>query len=290
MEPEPSDDQQEPVTRPKICGRAITSLILSILFLVPLIGNLLALFGIIFGANALIRIARSRGKLTGTKFAVCGIIIGILGIIMLIPPTAWTARRVLSRLPDLLAQPVIRHTGMGMMIRVVTRGRVSQAKTDLRTIATGLEAYFVDNMQYPAWAKGDQGANSFAGPKAGAYHIHTFRIWRDESEVGTFATLTTPAAYLPYYLSDLFASTRGATYGYYSDENGWILFSWGPDYDENKRESWDLDPDVEMVYKSSISQPSLTLLTCTSSLSGEAYTYDPTNGSISPGDVYRVKQ
>jgi len=160
----------------------------------------------------------------------------------------------------------------------------------MRSIATSLEAYFVDNMQYPAWAKGDQGANSFAGPHAGAYHIHTFRTWRDDSERGTFYTLTTPVPYLTSYLRDPFASTRGATFGYYCDLNGWILYSWGPDMDENNTYQWDLEPDVEKVYCSFYSQPSLTLLAGTSSLSAEAYTYDPTNGIISPGDIYRVKQ
>ena len=62
------------------------------------------------------------------------------------------------------------------------------------------------------------------------------------------------------------------------------------DYDENKRESWDLDPDVEMVYKSSIAQPSYTLMCGASSSSHEAYTYDPTNGTFSAGDIWRVRQ
>ena len=99
-------------------------------------------------------------------------------------------------------------------------------------------------------------------------------------------------AYLSYYPPDPFASTRRTTYGYYADEKGFILFSWGADWDENKRYSWDLEPDVEMVYKSTISQPSPTLIAGTSSSPAhEAYTYDPTNGTYnSPGDIWRVKQ
>jgi hypothetical protein len=83
----------------------------------------------------------------------------------------------------------------------------------------------------------------------------------------------------------------GTTYGYYADENGFILYSGGPDTDERLTDSWDLEPDVELLYKSTISHPSLTLLAGTSSLSHEAYTYDPTNGTYtSAGDIWRVKQ
>jgi len=267
-------------------------LFLGILILFPLLGILFGIAAVITGAVALIRITASRDKLIGKEMAVCGIILGMLGI-LLYPFMFSMHGPFISKLPKILVRPVARFTGMGMMLYgdgPGVRSKVSQVKTNLRTIATSLEAYFVDNMRYPAWAKGDQGANSFAGPHAGAYHIRTFRTWRDDSERGTFYTLTTPIPYLPSYLRDPFASTRGATFGYYCDTNGWVLYSWGPDMDENNTYQWDLEPDVETVYRSVFSQPSLTLLAGTSSLSGEAYTYEPTNGTISPGDVYRVKQ
>jgi len=168
-------------------------------------------------------------------------------------------------------------------------GRFARAKSHLRTIAMALEAYYKDHNSYPAWAKGENGANSFAGPNSGAYHIHTFRIWKNENEVGTFYTLTSPLAYMTQYFSDPWADTMRVTYGYYADENGWILYSWGPDHDENAIEGSDLEPDVEMVYRSVTSQPSLTLISGTSSSSHEAYTYDVTNGTISPGDIWRIR-
>lgn len=283
---------QEPAAKPKISRLALASLILGILILFPLLGLLFAIAAVISGFVALIRITTSTPKLIGNEMAMCGIILGILGI-LLFPFILSIHRPFISKLPQSIVRPVARFTGMGMMLYgdgPGVRSKVSQARTDMRTIATALEAYFVDNMQYPAWAKGNQGANSFAGPHAGAYHIHTFRVWRDDSELGTFATLTTPISYLPCYLRDPFASTRGATYGYYHDNNGWILYSWGPDMDENNTYQWDLEPDVDTVYRSVFTQPSLTLLAGTSSLSGQAYTYDATNGTISAGDIWRVKQ
>jgi hypothetical protein len=283
---------QEPAATPKISRLALASLILGILILSPLLGLLFGIAALILGAVALIRITASRGKLIGKEMAACGIILGMLGI-LLFPFIFSMHRPIISKLPQSIVRPLVRFTGMGMLLYgdgPGVRSKVSQARSDMRAIATALEAYFVDNMHYPAWAKGDQGANAFAGPHAGAYHIHTFRIWRDEGERGIFRTLTTPIPYLPSYLRDPFASTRGAYYGYYCDLNGWVLYSWGPDMDENQRNKWDLEPDVETAYRSVFAQPTLTLLAGTSSLSGEAYTYDPTNGTISPGDIYRVKQ
>lgn len=171
------------------------------------------------------------------------------------------------------------------------RSQVSRVKGDMRSNATAIEAYYVDSSAYPCWVKGESGANSFAGPEAGVYHIHTFQIWKNPAEVRTFNTLTTPISYLAKFFTDPFADTRGATFGYYCDVNGWVIYSWGPDRDENKRDSWDLEPDVEKVYRSTIAQPSPTLLFgSSSSPAHEAYTYDPSNGTVSPGDIWRVKQ
>ena len=64
-------------------------------------------------------------------------------------------------------------------------------------------------------------------------------------------------------------------YLYYSDGNGFILIATGPDGD------YDIDPVAN--YDSRINQPSVHLL-C------ETATYDPTNGAISNGDIYRTKQ
>ncbi len=182
------------------------------------------------------------------------------------------------------------------------RSKVSRVRTDQRSVATGLEAYFVDNNQYVAFAVGNEGANAFAIPapgtgstEVGATLIYTFRTWSAASNF--HFTLTTPLAYMTTYIRDPFADTRGASFGYYSDLNGWILTSFGPDTDENDTNApGDLrmtnnEPEVETVYQSVFSQPSLTLLCGVSDTQpNEAFSYDPTNGTISPGDLYRVKQ
>lgn len=249
---------------------AFMSLFLAILALFPFWGILIGVAAIVLGIAALRGIARSQGRLTGQGLAIAGIVVASV----LMVNNLLVITRSIHGLKD------------GGRYSNVSRVRVAT-----RNIEEALEAYFTDNNCYPAWSVGEGGANSFAGPRTGVYYIPTFRIWKNEKEKGTFHTLTTPMAYLVSYLRDPFADTGGATYGYYCDSKGWILWSWGPDRDESEREQWDLAADVEKVYHSGIAQPTLTLLVGTSSaLAQEAYSYDAINGTVSPGDVWRVKQ
>jgi general secretion pathway protein G len=178
------------------------------------------------------------------------------------------------------------------------RSKVSRVKADQRSLATGLESYYVDNNSYPFNANGANGCNAFAGTGTGAFEIYTFRI-----RVGTepFFTMTTPLAYITGYFPDPFADTKGASFGYYHDNAGWILTSFGPDTDEGDGTTrgdpggpgdlgLPLENETDYVYQSGIAQPSLTLVTEGQTSSDDCYTYDPTNGTVSPGDVYRVKQ
>ena len=162
------------------------------------------------------------------------------------------------------------------------RYNIAKVKSDLKYLANAVERFHKDNHKYPPWARGKDGVNAFASPDSGAYKRHTFAL---------NASLTTPIQYIKSYPDDPFSDTKGATYGYYTDGNGFIIYSWGPNTDENSRDGWDLEVDVEKVYDSKIPQPSFTLLTGKSSApNGGAYTYDPSNGTVSEGDIYRVKQ
>ena len=181
------------------------------------------------------------------------------------------------------------------------RSKVSRVKADQRSLANGLEAYYVDNNDYPEFATEAAAANGFAPSGSGAQAIRTFRVWA-AGEQNAFHTLTSPQAYLTSYFGDPFADTKGCVFAYYKDTNGWIVASFGPDTDENDNSGADAGDlgfaspfNIETVYLSSISQPSLELLSGPIDTPGvgspaEAYTYDPTNGTVTPGDVYRVKQ
>jgi hypothetical protein len=152
------------------------------------------------------------------------------------------------------------------------RSRVSRVRADMRSMDTALENYWNDHNSFPAWASGNKGSNGFLSKKSPAFKIPTFRTWSDEREANTFYTLTTPKAYIQYYPWDHMTKTRGTTFSYFCDHRGWILLSPGPDGD------YDVDP--KKVYDSTISQPSPELL---------RLRYDPSNGIISNGDIFRVK-
>lgn len=183
------------------------------------------------------------------------------------------------------------------------RSKVSRVRSDQRSLATALESYYIDNNVYPALSRTeatmvDRG-NYLVTPVAG-FLSRTFRA-RHATQL---STLTTPVAYITSYPADAFGDVRGTTFRYYHDIAGWILGSWGPDTDQRNGGSlgWDQGTEstldapangVETIYTSQVSQPSLTLIAGTGSYtSGQnhAHTYDPTNGTISPGDVWRVKQ
>ncbi len=157
------------------------------------------------------------------------------------------------------------------------RSNVSRVRAEQRSVATALEAYYVDNRAYPLWATGNRGVNASLPPRSPERSRPTFRIHTSPSDV--FHTLTTPLAYLTRYFPDPFAHAgffppcRNATFSYYADDNGWILVSTGPDHD------YDIDPQA--LYDSSILQPSPALL---------RKAYDPTNGIVSDGDIFRVRQ
>ena len=155
----------------------------------------------------------------------------------------------------------------------------------------------MDNNQYPAMTtvlanSVDEGIITTSAGVTFARRLPTTQL----------STLTTPIAYITSYFADPFADTRGLTFRYYKERAGWILGSWGPDTDQGTINdvAWDsvtASPygfaqaagSLETVYDAGVAQPSTTLLTGTSA-DGGAYTYDPTNGTVSQGDVWRVKQ
>jgi hypothetical protein len=123
-------------------------------------------------------------------------------------------------------------------LEVDIRNRVSRTLSDMRSMATALEAWRIDNAQYPP-------------------HLNV---------------LTTPIAYVTRMMLDPF--NVGEPFAYHRetrpDVEGWLLVSQGPD------EDFDIDPARD--YDGSAPQPTPALA---------ARIFDPTNGTISDGDLVR---
>ncbi len=161
------------------------------------------------------------------------------------------------------------------------RSKVSRTKADLRSTATAIEAYIVDN--------------NHAAPMSDRTPASTWALWQDiypsgddHSRIPSY--LTTPIAYITSIPYDPFIpySTLtgqpyhveiGKRYVYYNweqfmdayptsasykaraqDCGAWLLYGYGPDKDPFN-------------------------------LQGAVYVnYDPTNGTISPGNVFRTQR
>lgn len=173
-----------------------------------------------------------------------------------------------------------------------TRSKVARVKADFRTLTVGFEAYRVDNNRYPIPSTPEGGL--IVNP-------------RTASTVSPFETrspilLTTPIAYLTSLTADPFAVTRAFesplyhcyVYDYvdlrqrnaplhnwvliwqrfFLDLRGtaappqvsYLLVSWGPDKDH--------DADVPH-----------TVAPVGPHTHGEGTVYDPTNGTLSSGDI-----
>jgi prepilin-type N-terminal cleavage/methylation domain-containing protein len=136
-----------------------------------------------------------------------------------------------------------------------TRSKVSRAQADMRSLATAIESYRVDNNSYPAAITGDvywymtydsnrtvkhspatiTNANYGACNESNRWCVEgvqwtaTFLLAKD----GSIASITTPIAYITSYPRDPFADTDGLSFGYTNMDNKmWILWSFGPDQDE----------------------------------------------------------
>jgi prepilin-type N-terminal cleavage/methylation domain-containing protein len=166
-----------------------------------------------------------------------------------------------------------------------TRAKVTRAKADMRTAAIALEAYHVDNNRYApdCYQSGGQPTRAAGCPTANWY---------------LNGSITTPVAYItsasslidPFNVQDANASLRAFRYTnfnftyaqvlnnaavaeqYISRNGGWQMSSDGPDKVYSPGSSATLgDPGLGLLF-------------------AEVLPYDPTNGTISNGDIIRTQK
>ncbi|MBN1516274.1 hypothetical protein JXA32_06865 [Candidatus Sumerlaeota bacterium] len=153
---------------------------------------------------------------------------------------------------------------------------IPACKADMRSLATALEAYRIDCGLYPAWGSGKQGVHADFSKDDPIYQLPTFRIWTSPDEHSAFALLSTPLGYINTYPPDHFAPKLGATYSYYTNGDFCILIGAAADQD------YDIDPMTALdrtTSKTLISELADRLI---------EQQYDPTNGTFSDGDLFRI--
>jgi type II secretion system protein G len=157
------------------------------------------------------------------------------------------------------------------------RAKVSRVKSDFRTMATGMEAYCVDEGTYPATDWGYAGVD-----------LVYFGLYR----------LTTPIAYMTSIPQDSFGNRDwngakvGKNFEFGSGKSGlyasgadtypndtWMLESPGPDNDD--------DTDSSMPFASTYYPWPGTAYNTGNVAAILGIIYDPTNGTTSSGQLYR---
>lgn len=140
-----------------------------------------------------------------------------------------------------------------------TRAKVARAESDLRTISVGLASYHVDRNRYPPT------------PLA-SLSDRNLRL----------RFLTTPVAYLSTLPMEVFSRGEDHTYAYWSSNLSDAMkespvYFYLPD-ENNRRGRWSLfsrGPDLN--YELAVEEGG----------SGILIVYDPTNGTVSNGDIMR---
>jgi len=153
------------------------------------------------------------------------------------------------------------------------RSKVSRVEADMRSIATGLESYYVDYNKYPP-------------------SLTAINIWKDELQ--RLVPITTPVAFMTSIPEDAFqvasAGLVRESYWDYSDRNAVNAYvppigdpaePWDSTWGNREGSSWrlasngpDRFPNFEGIDGAGPSLP-------------PTYQYDPTNGTISRGDIIR---
>lgn len=189
------------------------------------------------------------------------------------------------------------------------RSKVSRVKSDQRSFATALESYYIDNNTYPPfWSQTSgvaanatlgisahnsndnvNGIRASTGDQPNARKTPTFGF----NANGVRGALTTPVSFMTSYASDVFAEVKTNTFGYVYAVNQWILTSPGPSATDNVPALFPgggNTADLTRIFLNGTQAVTLPSNTLISGYQGtRAYTYDPTNGTSSTGDVWKLK-
>jgi prepilin-type N-terminal cleavage/methylation domain-containing protein len=149
------------------------------------------------------------------------------------------------------------------------RAKVSRAKTDMRSVALAVESYMVDYSEYPP---SPVIAQQQLGDKYSAYSFIPNMV-------------TTPIAYITSKdIKDVFALKI------FDDEHDRIFWQNCKWLHENYNAGGWQDPYYSSVYYPAYGEWKIGTLGPNADYDGGLDIYDPTNGTISHGDIYRTQK
>ncbi len=180
---------------------------------------------------------------------------------------------------------ILASIAMPNFLEAQTRAKVSRAKNDMRVVALALETYAVDQNAYPyrtpastsmGWAQG---------------------FGRCDCRVKDMKALTTPISYTSQIPIDIFAKkdeTPNNVLDYWSPALMTDLLA-GPRLPEAKNKTpgfvvLSVGPDGHLGYAAGTNYQGCQVLDATDPIARSIYrTYDPSNGTVSLGNVFRLQ-
>ncbi|MGF1573623.1 MAG: hypothetical protein ACFCU1_11210 [Sumerlaeia bacterium] len=151
-------------------------------------------------------------------------------------------------------------------------------RSDLRMLATAVEVYYLDNNAYPTWTTDKEFSLNYSLMEQTTnadWSTPSFRNYERNNQ-GPFS-LTTPIAYITEYPVDPYAKPIGRSFNFYSTQNNWIAWSPGPDGIHDI--PWQLFQE----------NPDLLTREWLLDYNNGSLTYDPSNGTLSSGDIWRIR-
>lgn len=145
-----------------------------------------------------------------------------------------------------------------------------RVRSDLRMLAVALESYRAEHGGYPP-STFDRSLTAMVGiPPTNVDQDVPFMVGPAGAP---YMLLTTPVPYLDSTVREHFPPDRTNTgYAYFSDGQGYMIFSPGPDHRYNVRNPKGFVSDVDLMRKLALLQ------------------YDASNGTFSAGDIIRTHQ
>jgi prepilin-type N-terminal cleavage/methylation domain-containing protein len=189
-------------------------------------------------------------------------------------------------------------------IEAQNKARRARVLNDLAELGKAIESYYLDHRAYPAPDNSLTGAGANQNLPDASRFFRALPTFRSRMPGEELAMLTTPIAYIPAYPNDIFATSKAATFSYSTPdeftlgegivERGWIAWSVGPGRGDNIDNGGGYSGPIGLVnvgvagqtriasnfYNPRTFHPSPALIHAS---------YDPTNGSISPGVIWRSK-
>lgn len=154
-----------------------------------------------------------------------------------------------------------------------TRALVKHATETADTYQRAIETFYNDANCYPAYTTETTHMTRVSGAPAGTPSFQNFKMpqhpFTMDGQYPNMGSLTTPVSYLTHLLPDPFSPGASRPFAYFGDCHGYLVWTTGPDG------KFDID---WTKYDTSV-PPTEAFKT--------QYTYDPTNGVVSSGDIWR---